>query len=182
MPITLLSLFLLFTGLLFRSEDLFQSENSYKVHDLRHFMESSAKDKEVCERFVKHLGNYKGKDPVVLGFEAAAQGVMAKHAWSPYYKLKYLHHSAQLFEKVMKQHPQVPEVHFLRYTVQFFIPRYLNLSDNLEEDKKVFLPSLLAYPKSELDAEAVQIMRRFLLRHPEHLTEQELKLITNLKV
>jgi hypothetical protein len=145
-------------------------------------MEKGAKDKEVCERFVAHLANYKGKDPVVLGFRAAAQGVMAKHAWSPYYKLKYLRQSAQLFEQVLKTHPDVAEVRFLRYTVQFFIPRYLNLSDNMDEDKKVFLASLLAYPNSNLDAEAVQIMRRFLLRHPEQLTEQELKLISNLKV
>jgi hypothetical protein len=175
-PILLLSFFVLVTGY------LFQSESSYKVHDLRYFMEKSALDKEVCERFVAHLSSYKGKDPVVLGFGAAAQGVMAKHAWSPYHKLKYLRNSAQLFDQVLKAHPEVAEVHFLRYTVQFFIPRYLNLSENLEEDKKVFMASLLAYPKSGLDAEAVQIMRRFLMRHPEHLTEQELKLITNLKV
>jgi hypothetical protein len=174
--ILLLSIVSLLAGL------LFQSESSYKVHDLRHFMEKSAKDKESCERFVAHLANYRGKDPVVLGFRAAAQGVMAKHAWSPYYKLKYLRHSALLFEQVLQAHSQVPEVRFLRYTVQFFIPRYLNLSHNLEEDKKVFMASLLAYPNSNLDAEAAQIMRRFLLRHPEHLTEQELKFISNLKV
>lgn len=145
-------------------------------------MEKSAKDKEACERFVAHLANYRGKDPVVLGFRAAAQGVMAKHAWSPYYKLKYLRLSAQQFEQVLQVHPKVPEVRFLRYTVQFFIPRYLNLSHNLDEDKKVFMESLQAYPNSNLDAEAAQIMRRFLLKHPEHLTEQELKFITNLKV
>ena len=182
MPIALLSFILLFNGYLFQSEDLFQSENSYKVHDLRHFMEKSAKDKEVCERFIKHLGKYPGKDPVVLGFEAAAQGVMAKHAWSPYHKIKYLRTSALLFEQVLKAHPQMAEVHFLRYTVQFFIPRYLNMSDNLLEDKKVFVASMLAYPKSDLDAEAVHLMRLFLLKHPEHLTEQERKLISNLKV
>jgi hypothetical protein len=175
-PILLLSLFFLLTGL------LFQSESTYKVADLRHFLEKSAQDRASCERFVAHLESYRGKDPVVLGFGAAAQGIMAKHTWSPYAKLKYLRLSAEQFEKVMAAHPQVAEVRFLRYTVQFFIPRYLNLSDNLEEDKKVFLASMLAYPKSNLDAEAIQIMRRFLLRHPEHLTEQEHKLISNLKV
>jgi hypothetical protein len=175
-PILLLSLFFLLTGL------LFQSESTYKVHDLRHFLEKSAQDRASCERFVAHLESYRGKDPVVLGFGAAAQGIMAKHTWSPYAKLKFLRQSAAQFEAVMQSNPQVAEVHFLRYTVQFFIPRYLNLSDNLEEDKKVFIASMLAYPKSNLDAEAIQIMRRFLLRHPEHLTEQEFKLISNLKV
>lgn len=176
MPILLLTIFFFFTGF------LFQSENSYKVHDLRHFLEKSAKDRAACERFVAHLDSYRGKDPVVLGFVAAAQGVMAKHAWSPYYKIKYLRTSALLFEQVIKNHPNVAEVHFLRYTVQFFIPRYLNMSDNLLEDKKVFIASMMNYPKSDLDAEALQIMRLFLLKHPEHLTEQERKFISNMKV
>ena len=145
-------------------------------------MEKSARDRETCERFVAHLEKYKGKDPVILGFKAAAQGIMAKHVWSPYYKIKHLRHSAQLFEQVISANPGVAEVHFLRYTVQFFIPRYLNLSDNIEEDKKVFIASLLAYPKSNLDAEAAQIMRRFLLKHPEHLTEQEKDYISKMKV
>ena len=160
---------------------IFQFENSYKIHDLRQFYEKSAKDKATCEKLIKHLNNYKGQDPVVRGFGAGAQGMMAKYAWSPYYKIKYLHTSAQQFEEIIKQHPQVAEVRFLRYSLEYFIPRYLNMSSHLDEDKKVFLDSLFRYPKSDIDGEVYQIMRTFLQRHPDQLTEQEKKQIQNLK-
>lgn len=176
MLILLSSLFSFFNCL------FYQSENSYRIQDLRHFLEKSAKDRVACERFIAHLENYRGKDPVVLGFRAASIGVMAKHAWSPYHKIKYLRSSARMFEQVIAAHPNVPELRFLRYTVEFFIPRYLNMSPNLEEDKKVFLSHMAAYPRSDLDAEACQIMRIFLLRHPENLTEAERKFISKLKV
>lgn len=175
MHIILLALGLLFTGF------IFQSEYSYKVHDLRQLYEKSAKDKATCEQLVKHLNNYKEQDPVVRGFRAGAHGMMAKYAWSPYYKIKYLRTSATLFEEIISKHPQVAEVRFLRYSLEYFIPRYLNLSTHLDEDKKIFLDSLVRYPKSGIDGEAYGIMRTFLLRHPDQLTEQEKKQLKNLK-
>ena len=77
MQILFLAFTFIFTSL------VFQVENSYKVHDLRHYLEKGAKDKATCEKFVTHLAKYTGKDPIVLGFTAAAQGIMAKHAWGP---------------------------------------------------------------------------------------------------
>ena len=175
MQTLLLSLTFIFTSF------IFQVENSYKVHDLRQHLEKGAKDKDACERFVAHLARYKGKDPVVLGFTAAAQGIMAKHAWGPYAKMKYLRSSSQLFERVISQHANVPEVHFLRYSIEFFVPKYLNMSEHLAEDKKIFLKSIFEFPNSGIDAEARQIMLRFLQKHPEDLTEQEKKQLNNVK-
>jgi len=143
--------------------------------------EKSTKDKATCENLVKHLQKYKGQEPIVKGFEAGVQGMMAKYAWSPYYKIKYLRNSAQIFDEVIKKNPQVAEVRFLRYSLEYFIPRYLNMSSHLDEDKKIFLNSLLRYPKSDIDAEAYQTIRAFLQRHPEQLTEQEKKQLSNLK-
>lgn len=173
---------LLITFTLLLHNLVYQAEYSYKVHDLRHLLEKGAKDKAACEKFIAHLSKYKGKDPVVLGFAAAAQGIMAKHAWSPYYKMKYLRTSADMFEQVIRQNANVPEVHFLRYTIEFFVPRYLGMSGHLDEDKKIFLKSMLEYPKSEIDEEALRIMLHFLQKHPENLTEPEVKQLYNIKV
>jgi hypothetical protein len=173
--IFLLTFSLLLTGL------FIQTEFTYKVPDLRRLYEKSAKDKTTCEKLVKHLEQYKGYDPVILGFKAGAEGLMAKHAWSPYAKIKHLRTSAEIFQKVISKHPQVAEVRFLRYSLEFFIPRYLNMSGHLDEDKKVFLDSLFRYPKSDLDTDIYHTMRGFLLRHPDQLTEQEKKQLHNLK-
>lgn len=175
MHILLLTISFLLTGL------FFQSEYTYKVPDLRHLYEKSAKDKATCEKLITHLNQYKGQDPVVLGFKAGVEGMMAKHAWSPYAKIKHLRTSADIFEKVIKKHPQVAEVRFLRYSLEFFIPSYLNMSGHLDEDKKIFLESLFRYPKSDIDAEVFNSIRGFLLRHPDQLTEQEKRQLYNHK-
>lgn len=171
----ILSLCLTFTSL------LFQPDYTYQVPALRQLYARSAKDKVTCEKLARHLGNYKGQDPVVLGLAAGVQGLMAKFAWSPYTKLKHLRTSSEQFEKIISKHPRVAEVRFLRYSLEFFIPRYLNLSEHLTEDKKVFLESLRQYPHSDLDPEIYQTMRNFLLRHPEGLTEAEKKQLANIK-
>jgi hypothetical protein len=173
--IFLITFCFLLTGL------FYQTEFTYQVPDLRRLYEKGAKDKAICEKLLKHLNQYKGQDPVVLGFKAGVQGMMAKHAWGPYAKIKHLRTSAEIFENVIKKHPQVAEVRFLRYSLEFFIPRYLNMSGHLDEDKKIFLNSLFRYPKSDIDADIYQTIRGFLLRHPEQLTEQEKKQLHNLK-
>lgn len=175
MHILLLALSLTITGL------IYQPAYTYKITDLRQLYAKGAKDKATCEKLVKHLSIYKGQDPVVLGFEAGVQGLMAKFAWGPYAKIKYLRTSAEMFENVISKHPQVAELRFLRYSLEFFIPRYLNMSGHLNEDKKVFLESLFRYPNSDMDADIYQSIRNFLLKHPEGLTEQEKKQLYNLK-
>ena len=172
---------LLFTLCLTFTSFFFQFDNTYQVPELRRLYEKGAKDKPTCEKLMVHLNNYKGQDPVVLGFVAGTQGMMAKHAWGPYYKIKHLRTSAELFEKVIEKHPKVAEVRFLRYSLEFFIPRYLNMSDHLDEDKKIFLNSLFRYPDSDIDADVYRTIRGFLLRHPDQLTEQEKKQLYNLK-
>lgn len=159
----------------------YQIEYTYRVPDLRKLYEKGAKDKATCEKLVSHLNQYKGQDPVVLGFEAGVQGMMAKFVWSPYTKIKHLRTSAELFDQVVKKHPQVTEVRFLRYSLEFFIPRYLNMSEHLDEDKKIFLDSLFRYPNSDIDADVYRTIRGFLLRHPDGLTEPEKKQLHNLK-
>ena len=175
MHIILLALSLFLTSFTFRSE------YTYHVHDLRLLYEKSAKDKATCEKLIKHLDNYKGQDPVVRGFRAGTHGMMAKYAWSPYYKIKHLRTSATLFEEVILKNPQVAEVRFLRYSLEYFIPKYLNMSGHLDEDKKIFLDSLFRFPKSDIDAEVYKIMRAFLQRHPDQLTDHEKKQLKNLK-
>ena len=172
---------LLFTLSLTLTSFFLQTEYAYRVPELRRLYEKGAKDKPTCEKLLVHLNNYKGQDPIVLGFAAGTQGMMAKHAWSPYAKIKHLRTSAELFDQIVKKHPQVTEVRFLRYSLEFFIPHYLNMSEHLEEDKEVFLDSLFRYPNSDIDADVYRTIRGFLLRHPDGLTESEKKQLYNLK-
>jgi len=174
-PVFLLSLTFFLSGF------ISQVENSYKVHDLRRFFYEAADNKNKCEALVAHLSKYRGSDPAVYGYKAATQALMADHAWSPYYKIKYVRNAAQLFAEIIKKSPQVTEVRFLRYSMEYYIPRYLNMSGHLQEDRSVILKSLFRYPQSDLDPEIFRRIKDFLLKNDDHLTEQERKQVANLK-
>ena len=144
----------------------------YKVSELRHYYQKASKNAETGQSFHKFMAGYEGKEPIIIGFKAVSEAVMAKYAWSPYSKLKHLKTASALFDQAVMLDAENPEIRFLRYTVEYYIPRYLNMSSHIEQDKKMVVESLLKYPKSGLDAETYRLMRDFLL-NANHLTEQE---------
>ncbi len=170
---------LLLTGLLFYS--FFQTDLTYKVSDLRKVYFRAANEKQAYTQLSQHLAKYKGNEVLVQGFQAGIEGVGAKYASGLYSKLKHLRSSAQAFEKVISKEPYNPELRFLRYTIEYHVPRYLLMSGHLQDDKKVILKNLLTYPRSGVDPEAFKIMRDYFLRG-NHSTADEKKHLRNLKV
>lgn len=166
---------LFITSLLFFNL-LFQPEFTYKIPDLRKVYSQATKDKETYEQLAKHLADYKGNEVMVLGFQAGIQGVGAKYARGFYAKLKQVRTSAHLFEEVLKKDADNPEVRFLRYTIEYHIPRYLLMSGNLQDDKRIILNSLHTYPRSGIDAEAFRIMREYFLRGDHCSAEEKMRL------
>ncbi|WP_266202262.1 signal peptidase II [Pontibacter kalidii] len=162
-----------FTLLLFIVQvALADTETRYDLSELRTEYLEASKDKTVAERFNKKMSQYGEKDPVVLAYKAASEAVMAKYVWNPYSKLKQIKTAAAIFEEAVALDRDHPEIRFLRFTVEHYVPRYLNLSPNLESDKKVMISSLKAYPDSEISAEFARTMRDFLLTK-DHCTEAE---------
>ena len=168
---------LLYTFLFF---GLVTNTQTYKISDLRTYLQKAGKNEDAGEEFNKVMASYTGKDPVVLGFKAASEGVMAKYAWGPYYKLKHLRTSAALFEEALKTDRDNPEVCFLRLAIEHYIPRYLGMSENIESDKKIVMSHLKAYPNSDLDAEGFKMIRDHLVS-ADILTESEKACLRNLK-
>jgi len=158
-----------------------QGQNPYAHQALLNYYQDAAKDEKIAERFHDLMGKYRGKDPVILGYKAVSNAIMAKHVWSPYSKIKHLKASSQVFEQAVAESPKNAEVRFLRYSIENYIPRYLNMSSNLEDDKKVFMAALLRHPKSGIPPESIKIMRDFLLRK-DLVTGEERRQVENLRL
>ncbi|ARS35902.1 hypothetical protein [Pontibacter actiniarum] len=148
------------------------SASGYKLSELRGEYLEASKDEEAAQRFNKKMSAYKEKDPVVLAYKAASEAVMAKYVWNPYSKLKQIKTAAAIFEEAVELDSDNPEIRFLRFTVEHYVPRYLNLSQNLEEDKSVMISSLKAHPKSGISTELARTIRDFLLTK-DHCTDAE---------
>lgn len=155
--------------------------NSYKLTELRHKYLEASKDSEAGKAFNKLMSAYKGKDPVVVAYRAASEATMAKYVWNPYSKMKHLKTSAELFEKAVSMNSSDPEIRFLRFTVEHYVPRYLKMSENIQSDKKIIIRSLETYPQSGISEEWARTMRDFMLTK-DHCTEEEKKVLRNVKI
>ncbi|MDX5422534.1 MAG: hypothetical protein LPK14_09800 [Hymenobacteraceae bacterium] len=151
------------------------------MSELREEYVEASRSEEAGKTFYKKMSAYKGKDPVVLAYKGASEAVMAKYVWNPYSKMKHLKAGAGFFEEAVALDAAHPEIRFLRFTVEHYVPRYLNMSQNVEEDKKVIISSLQSHPKSGLSAELARTMRDFLLQK-DHCTEEEKKTLRSIRI
>lgn len=155
--------------------------NMYNLTELRQKYLKASQDSEAGKEFNKLMNDYTGKDPVVLAYKAASEATMAKYAWNPYLKLKHLKVSAELFDEAVKLNKSHPEIRFLRFTVEHYIPRYLKMSEHLTEDKKIIIGSLQKHPDSGFTTEWARTMRDFMLSK-DHCTKEEKDILQSLKI
>ncbi|MFD1185351.1 hypothetical protein [Pontibacter rugosus] len=153
----------------------------YKVSALREEYLEASTDEDVAVRFNKKMKEYDGDAPLVLAYKAASEAVMAKYVWNPYSKLKQLKSAASIFEEAVKRDRENPEIRFLRFTVEHYVPRYLNLSPNIEEDKKILINALKAHPRSGISPELARTMRDFMLTK-DHSTAAERKVLQSIEI
>ncbi len=172
----LVLLFALTTGSL-----LAKDSDNFKLDELRQKYLKASKDHVKAKEFHKQMSAYTGQEGLIKGYQAASEAVMAKYVWNPYGKLKHLKTSAALFEEAVSLDKKQPEIRFLRFTVEHYVPRYLNLSAHVEEDKKIILASLEAHPHSGLSEGLARTMRDFMLSK-DHCTEAEKQMLRKVKI
>lgn len=156
-------------------------ETKYKLPELRVQYLAASKDEDAAKDFHAKMEKYNGDQPVVLGYKAASEAVMAKYVWNPYLKLKHLKTAMGLFDEAVALNNSHPEIRFLRFVVEYHVPRYLNMSENMEEDKAIIIESLQAHPKSGLNTPLARTIRDVMLEK-DRCTEQEKKLLRSLKI
>ncbi|MER2997093.1 hypothetical protein [Pontibacter populi] len=154
---------------------------AYKLSELRVEYLAASKDEEAANQFHDKMEKYTGKEPVVLGYKAASEAVMAKYVWNPYFKLKHLNAAMALFEEAVALNKANPEIRFLRFIVEYHIPDYLNMSQHMAEDKAIIIEGLVEHPKSGINKALAQTMRDVMLEK-ERCTPEEKQLLKSLKI
>lgn len=153
----------------------------YSINELRLKYQKASIDEATAKAFNKQMSTYNGKDPLVKAYQAASEAVMAKYVWNPYTKLKHLQTASAMFQEAVKRDEKQPEIRFLRFTVEHYVPRYLHLSEHVAEDKRIVINSLQEYPKSDLSEGLARTMRDFMLSK-DHCTEAEKEILRNIKI
>jgi hypothetical protein len=83
------------------------------------------------------------KSPLITGYTGTLQALKAKHHWNPYYKVKYVKDAEKIFAKAVAADPHNMEIRFLRFSVDYKLPRLLGYTKNMAGDKDEIMSQLI---------------------------------------
>ena len=106
--------------------------------------------------------------PVMLGYKAAGNMMMAKHAGNPFKKMSHFNKGKDYLASAIDADKQNLELRFLRFAVQAEAPAFLGYRDNLEEDKILLLNGV-----AQIEDQVLQNMILNYLKTSKDLTTAE---------
>jgi hypothetical protein len=109
----------------------------YPISQVRKLYGAGVADAGAAKELMKIVSG--SELPIYLAYKGGAEALMAKHANNPYAKLEYLSRSMQTLTKAIAADPDNPEIRFIRFSVQYYAPRFLGFSRNLDEDAAMMI-------------------------------------------
>jgi hypothetical protein len=141
--------------LLFQTAFAAETKN---IQQIRYKFTLAIESSEKTEELLKYLDKLKSNEPLVIAYKGGTEALMAKHSWNPYQKFAYLKKSGQTLQSAIEDAPKNAEIRFLRFSIQHFIPSFLGMSGELEEDKKVIIANINTTTSGEVKKAIIKFM------------------------
>lgn len=79
------------------------------------------------------------KNVVTLAYKGAFEALQAKFSWNAYYQFSQVNKAMKFLERAVEQDPENAEVRYLRFSVNYFLPSFLQKTEALQNDKEKLL-------------------------------------------
>lgn len=115
------------------------NSQSFSIHALRKAYKICADNEEVTEKWLNFFEKHDVDNDVLwLAYKGGFYIAKSKHA-SVFSKLSWFNKGKKILEKAIAKNPNLAELRFIRYSIQYNVPKILGYNHNLEEDKKFIL-------------------------------------------
>jgi hypothetical protein len=91
------------------------------------------------------------------------QALKAKHAWNPYYKVKYLNDAEKILQTAVSREPDNMEIRFMRFSIEHNVPGFLGYTKHLTADREEIIKQLERKYYATADQDVVITIIKFLL-------------------
>ena len=152
------------------------------ITDVRHAMVRALNSRRAADAIYRELLAVKNKSPLIIAYTGYAEALKAKHAWNPYYKLKYVKDAERWFAEAVKLRPHQVEIRFLRFSVEYYVPGLLGYNKHLDEDRAEIIGLLHKRMCARADRETVLAIIRFMLQSKRCTTAENIFLNRQLKL
>lgn len=139
-----------------------RAATSYSISEVRLLYGKGVEDAAAARKLFELVTAATPGDPLLMAYRGGAEALLAKHALNPYTKLDYLAKSMTTLRLAINADPSNAEIRFIRFSIQYYIPKFLGYSKNLQDDAHVIAVNFSTL-KQVVDANTVRSIGEFMI-------------------
>jgi hypothetical protein len=120
-------------------------------------------DKKLTDSLYNILSAEQNKSALNICYLGVVQALKAKHAWNPYYKVKYLNDAEKTLQTAVSHDPENMEIRFMRFSIEHNVPGFLGYTKHLVADREAMIKLLDKKHYTTADHEVVVTIVKFLI-------------------
>lgn len=109
------------------------------LDDIRLWYSLASEKETEAEKLFAFFEKNPPKDAILWAYKGASEALYAKNSYNPLYKWHYVAEADKSFAKATILDKENIEIRFLRFSIEYNLPRLLGYSTHLEQDKNVIL-------------------------------------------
>ena len=133
------------------------------LHTIRKLLITALDSKKTTDSLYTSLGTVKNRSSLLNAYMGALEACKAKHAWNPYYKIKYLNDSEKTLQAAVVNDPHNIEIRFMRFSIEHNVPKFLGYTKNLVVDREEMIRQINNKHYASADTTLVKTIINFLL-------------------
>ncbi|RFZ95350.1 hypothetical protein D0C36_07425 [Mucilaginibacter conchicola] len=154
-----LAVTILFTTSAFTYDHIAEAD----LHKIRKLLVTALDSKKTTDSLYSHLADVKDRSALLNAYMGTLEALKAKHAWNPYFKVKYLNDSEKTFKNAVANDPHNIEIRFMRFSIEHNVPKFLGYNKNLIADREEMIKQIDRKYYSSADKTLVKTIINFLI-------------------
>ena len=135
---------------------------SQSLDEVRKTFHEAVKDPSKSEDFYEYIKVHPGTDPVIMAYKAVSEAMIAQTVWNPISKYAHVKRFGKDIDDIIEVHQDQLEIRFLRFAVEYYLPRILMMSEHLDEDRDFLVTNLASIPHLDIDKDFARYIIYFM--------------------
>ncbi len=132
------------------------------LDDIRLWYSLASQQEKEAEKLFEFFEKNPPKNAILWAYKGASDALKAKNLYNPLSKWHYVAEADKAFGKAIFLDKENIEIRFLRFSIEWNLPRLLGYSTHLEEDKNIILKNF-EIQNNLLPAELSKAIKKCLL-------------------
>lgn len=155
------------------------AKNSGDLCDLRHGYVQAVYDYENAAKIYETIVKIKDPSAKEIAYRGALEAILTKVQGNFFDKLSLLKKSHHSLNSAVQQDPNDIEIRFLRMAVQYEIPWYLGLSNDIEKDQQFIEKNIHLFDPQKYSKENLTLIADFIKKY-DSFTSSQVKYFTEI--